>query len=149
LNRRGGITFDTIRELARELPGVAESTSYGTPSFKVAGRFLLRLKEDGVTIALRMPIVQRDLLLQQDGGTFFITEHYRDYPAVLVRLSRLTRQGMAELLEGAWRRCAPARLVRAHAAAGGALAADTATGRGRRRSASAAPLPAARPRRAR
>jgi hypothetical protein len=148
LSRRGGITFDTIRELARELPGVTESTSYGTPSFNVAGRFLLRLKEDGVSIALRIPIVQRDLLLQQDGRTFFITAHYRDYPAVLVRLSRLTRQGMAELLEGAWHQCAPACLVSAQDAARGGA------GRHRHRARAAAvgepaPLPEARPRRAR
>lgn len=40
-------TFETVRQIALTLPHTAESTSYGTPSFKVKGQFLCRLKEDG------------------------------------------------------------------------------------------------------
>jgi hypothetical protein len=39
-SKSGKITFDTVREIASTLPRVEESTSYGTPSFKIDGRLL-------------------------------------------------------------------------------------------------------------
>ena len=47
-------TFDTVREIALSLPGVEEGTSYGTAAFRVRGKFLARLREDGETLALRI-----------------------------------------------------------------------------------------------
>ena len=44
--------------------------------------------------------------------TFYITDHYRGYPAVLVRLSRVTRQQLADVLEMAWRANAPKKLLK-------------------------------------
>ena len=35
-------------------------------------------------------------------GTFFITDHYRDYPAVLVRLAKIREGEMRDLLGRAW-----------------------------------------------
>jgi hypothetical protein len=53
------------------------------------------------------------VLLQLDPETFFLTDHYRAYPYVLVRLSRVKKGQLAELLERAWRQSAPKRLVAA------------------------------------
>lgn len=47
------MTFDDVRRLALALPRVVEGTSYGTAAFRVGKKFLLRLKEDGVTIAIK------------------------------------------------------------------------------------------------
>ena len=47
-----GISFDTVGRLARALPGVEESTSYGTRSLKVDRTLFARLREDGETLAL-------------------------------------------------------------------------------------------------
>jgi len=44
---------------------------------------------------------------------FYITDHYRNYPAMLVRLSAVHPDDLRELLEEAWRRSAPKRLVAA------------------------------------
>jgi Uncharacterized protein conserved in bacteria len=52
--------FEPVRRAATRLPEVEESTSYGTPSLKVRGKFLTRLKEDGETIVLRVDFDSRE-----------------------------------------------------------------------------------------
>jgi hypothetical protein len=42
---------------------------------------------------------------------FFITEHYRDYPAVCVRLAAVKVKDLHSVLESAWRRQAGKKLV--------------------------------------
>jgi len=106
---RRGLSFPEVSELAKALPGVIESTSYGTPALKVDGKLLARLKEDGETLVLRMDFVNRDLLLRAEPDLFFLTDHYLNYPSILLRLKEVTRKRMAELLEDAWRLVAPRR----------------------------------------
>lgn len=108
----GGLTWAAVCEVGRRFPGVEEGTSYGTPALKVRGAFLLRLKEDGETLAMRTTFPDRDHLMRTAPETFYITDHYRDYPAVLVRLATVDPAQFAELLEDAWRRAAPKRLVK-------------------------------------
>ena len=105
------VTYDTVRELALALPGVEEGTSYGTPALRVGGKLLARLREDGDSLVVKTDFDEREMLMQADPAAFFITEHYRNYPAVLVRLSSIGRAELGDLLERAWRRTAPRRLV--------------------------------------
>ena len=107
--RSAGVTFTEVSKLGRALPGVAESTSYGTPALKVDGKLLVRLKEDGETLVLRMDFVNRDLLLRAEPDLFFLTDHYLNYPSILLRLNRVTSARLAELLEDAWRLVAQRR----------------------------------------
>jgi hypothetical protein len=100
---RRGVSFPEVSELAKALPGIIESTSYGTPALKIDGKLLARLKEDGETLVLRMDFVNRDLLLRAEPDLFFLTDHYLNYPSILLRLKEVTRKRMAELLEDAWR----------------------------------------------
>lgn len=100
--------------MAARLPGVELGSSYGTPCLHVRKKFLARLKEDGQTIAVRVDFLDRDVLLQLDPAAFFLTDHYREYPAMLVRLRQVRPQLLAELLEHAWRRQAPKTLVASH-----------------------------------
>jgi hypothetical protein len=109
--RAGRAPFDVVRRLGFALPGVEEGTSYGTPALRVRGKLLARLREDGETLVVRTDAVERDVLMQLDPGTYFITDHYREYPWVLVRLSTVPRGQLADLLRRAWRRVAPARLA--------------------------------------
>jgi hypothetical protein len=108
-----GSAWATVRKLALALPGVDEGTSYGTPAFHVRRKFLLRLKEDGQSIAIRMDFVDRDVLMQIDPETFYITDHYTAYPAMLVRLTRVKAGQLKEVIERAWRFTAPPSLVKA------------------------------------
>ncbi len=104
------VTFQTVRELALALPEVEEGTSYGTPAFKVRGKLLVRLREDGETIVVKIDFDTREILMQADPETFFITDHYLGYPTILVRLARVDRDDLARLLEDSWRQNAPKRL---------------------------------------
>jgi len=51
--------------------------------------------------------------MQADPKTFFTTDHYRGYPTVLVRLTRVLAADLRDVLEQAWRRNAPKRLIAA------------------------------------
>jgi hypothetical protein len=107
------VTFATVRQLALALPGVEEGTSYGTPAFRVHGKFLARLREDGESLVIKVGDDERDLLLAADPRAFFITDHYVGYPTILVRLSAVAVDVLRDVLEGAWRLAAPKRLVAA------------------------------------
>ena len=97
--------------IALELPGVQVSPSYGTPALKVKGALFARLKEDGETLVLKVDRMSRDLMLSAQPDLFFLTDHYRDYPYILLRLPRVTEAAMRDLLEDAWALAAPRRLV--------------------------------------
>jgi len=109
--RARGVRFEDVCTLGSRLPGVVLGTSYGTPALHVQRKFLLRLKEDGESVAIRVPMDARDVLLEADPRVFFITDHYRGYPAILFRLSEIRPTQLDDLLELAWRSVAPRRLV--------------------------------------
>lgn len=109
-----GVSFVEVTAAAVKLPDVEIAKSYGTPALKVGGKMLARLKEDGETLVLRTDFVARQILTQADPDTFFFTDHYRDYPLVLVRLSRVSKSALPDLLERAWRQVAPKKLIDAH-----------------------------------
>lgn len=50
---------------------------------------------------VRIAIDDRELLLGVDPETYYLTDHYRSYPAILVRLSRIDRKALRKLLEDA------------------------------------------------
>jgi hypothetical protein len=110
-SQRGPVTFKEIRAIAQTLPDVEESTSYGTPALKVRGKLIARLHQDGDALVLRSGLVDRQILMQADPHVFFITDHYRAYPWVLVRLSAVRRAALPDLIERAWRLVAPNSLI--------------------------------------
>lgn len=110
---RRGVTYDTVRRLALALPGVEDSTSYGTPSLKVHGKFIARLKEDGESLVIRIGFLERQELMDAAPEIFYITDHYANYPAMLIHLSKVRKDVLRRLLEDAWRRLASKRLLRA------------------------------------
>jgi len=104
-------TWDSVRRVMQRLPGAVEGTSYGTAAFKVRGKFLVRLREDGETLAVRCEFDERDARMAAEPKAFFITDHYRNYPAVCVRLAAVRAADLKSVLESAWRREAGKRLV--------------------------------------
>ena len=55
---------------------------------------------------------EKQALLAEDVGVFFTTSHFDGYPAVLVRLDRISRSRLAELVLSAWAEVAPRAVVR-------------------------------------
>ena len=100
------ITLRVIQKLAKTFPGTEESTSYGTPAIKVGKRLILRLhqKEDAIVVLLNT-VEEQQLFISQDPMSFYITDHYTGYPAVLVRPT-IEETSFREVMELAWRRVA-------------------------------------------
>ena len=92
------LPLPTIRKVALSFPGVEEGTSYGTPAFRLKKRLLARLHQDGQSIMLKIGFEAREHLMRADPETFFITDHYRNYPSVLARLDRLSAADLRKLL---------------------------------------------------
>jgi len=111
MKRSLAVTYDAVRRIALTFPNVEESTSYGTPALKVKGNLFVRWRneEDPDTIVLKMPLDQREELMAADPETYFITDHYRNYPWVLVRLSKLHPDALHELLHIGYDNALPAK----------------------------------------
>ena len=105
------MTYERIREIALEFPGLEEGTSFGTPSLRVRGKFLARLSDDGKSLVLKMEYYERKYLMEEYPDVFYITDHYRDWPAVLIRLANVSEEQLRARLEDAWRAAAPKRVV--------------------------------------
>jgi hypothetical protein len=104
---RTRISFDTVREMGLALPDVEEGTTYGSPALKVHGKMFACLavhrSADPGSLAIRLDFDQRDELIAADPKTYYLTDHYVNYPIVLVRLSRVRRDALRDLLLMAWR----------------------------------------------
>ena len=98
--------------VALSLPGAELSTSYGTPSVKVQGRLMSRWRTEAEgALAIRCDFLDRHILLQARPEVFFLTDHYRDYPMILMRLERASRKELLDMVDRAWRLVAPAKSV--------------------------------------
>jgi hypothetical protein len=112
-----GVTVEQVRTVALAFPGVEDSTSYGTPALKVRGKLLARLHQSRECLVLRADFLDRQIMIQSAPGTFFITDHYRNYPWVLVRFSSVQARELPGLIERAWRLVAPKTLIEHYEAA--------------------------------
>ena len=105
--RSGQIDFETVCELGRALEGVEAGTAYGSPALKLRGKLLACIpthrSAEPNSVAVRLDFVTRDLLIAKDPATYYVKPHYVPYPCVLVRLDRISRTDLKEILEIAWR----------------------------------------------
>jgi len=95
--------FAIVSRVGLTLPDVELATKYdGSPLLKVGGCFMAGLAshvsaEPG-TLVVRADLEERDLLLEDAPGTYYLTDYYRKYPLVLVRLSRIDRDALRDVL---------------------------------------------------
>jgi hypothetical protein len=99
--------FDAVREIALGLPGVEEGTTYGSPAFKVDGKMFVCLavhrSAEPNTLVVRMDFDERNGLIAAEPKTYYLTDHYVDYPCVLVRLTRVRHDALVDLVLSGWR----------------------------------------------
>jgi hypothetical protein len=104
---RSKIDFNTVREIARALPDVEDGTMHGSPSLKVRGKLLaclpLNKQAEPDSLAVRIDFDQRAALLAEAPDVYYVTDHYVPYPMVLVRMSRISRDALRDLLKTGWR----------------------------------------------
>ena len=97
------MTFDDIRHIALAWPEVEDGASYGTPALKMRKKLLVRLREDGDSLVMPgVPQDERNMLVERAPKIFYFTDHYRDYPMVLIRLSKAKRATVEPLLRRQW-----------------------------------------------
>jgi hypothetical protein len=101
------ISFETVRKMALALSGVEEGTAHGTPALKVRGQLLtcmaIHKSAEPGSLAVRIGFEDRAALISTDPEAYYLTDHYVEYPVVLVRLSRIHVDALRDLLAMAWR----------------------------------------------
>lgn len=99
--------FDVVLEAARPLLDVESSTTWGAPALKVRGKLLacqaIHKSAEPNSIVVKIGMDQREELIAAEPDIYYITDHYVNYPSVLVRLSRINGDALRDLLGMAWR----------------------------------------------
>ena len=108
-----GLTEAQFKKIALGFPGTSEGTSYGSPAILLLNKFFTRLrKEDNSAVLRTDSIDERDMLIEVEPATFHITDHYKDYPAVLARLETLDAAAFKAMLERRWRAMVPKKMLK-------------------------------------
>ena len=117
-------TWTDVRKVALALPGTREKTAYGSPAWVVNDKFFvwerpLRKTDlnalgkgapEGPFLGVRTgDLEMKDVLLQRNPDVYFTTPHFDGYPAVLVRLKKISRKELHDVIVEAWLARAPKR----------------------------------------
>jgi len=102
-----GNTFKAVESIGRTLPDVEVTTAYGQPALKVRGQMFVCIASNKAaepnTLVVMMDFADRDALVEDDPGTYYLKDHYVGYPCLLVRLSRVHPDALRDLVIGAHR----------------------------------------------
>lgn len=102
--RRG---FKDVEAIGRTLPDAEVTTTYGQPALKVRGKMFVCIAShksaEPNTLVVMMDFPDRDALVAEEPATYYLKEHYLNYPCVLVRLSRVRADALRDLVTGAHR----------------------------------------------
>ena len=90
------------------LPDVEAATRYdGSPVLKARGCFMAGLSKhpsvEPDTLVVRIGFEDRAHFLEDAPDTYYLTDYHRSHPVVLVRLSRIDRDALRDLLSVSWR----------------------------------------------
>jgi hypothetical protein len=88
-------------KIALAIPGTEEVLWFKKPAVFLHGQFLTKVhdKEDAMTLRVSS-MEMRDMMLEAEPKLFYITDHYRNYPFILARLTALTPRILKDLLAG-------------------------------------------------
>ena len=93
------MTEEDVRALVLSFPETSESSSYGKPAFKVAGKFFTRIRaEDASLVLTGVSFDEREMYIAAEPRTFHITPHYKDYTSVLARVDLMSDSQLREVL---------------------------------------------------
>ena len=117
------VDIPTVRRLALALPQAQDACTEARLAFMVGGKgfawsYLARVaprkprQPQLDVLAIRCPIERKEMLIEAAPDRFFDDDHYRGYPALLVRLAVIEEDELAALLQDAWRMQAPKALTR-------------------------------------
>jgi len=95
-------SWDSVMAFALALPGCEESTSYGKPAVRVRGKAFVYPGRERGSFAVASPLEEKEFLMETDPDTFWETDHYRGWPAVLVRFDSSDRERIEMVVRRAW-----------------------------------------------
>ena len=95
-------TAETVHEIALSLPDVQTKLCYGTPAYYVRRRLFARMLDDDDLVVIKVEPERREVLTSAQPEKFFVTDHYRNHPMMIVRLSRVDPDELRERLREAW-----------------------------------------------
>ena len=100
--------FERVKAVGLTLPDVEASIRYdGSPVLKARGCFMAGLATDLTaepdSLVVRVGFEEREYLLEDAPDTYYLTDYHRKHPVVLVRLSRIDRDALRDLLSVSWR----------------------------------------------
>ena len=95
-------SWDGVMAFALTLPGTEESTSWGAPTVRVRGKAFVYPGREAGSFAVASPIGEKEVLMETDPETFWETDHYRNWPAVLVRFGSAERERVETVIRRAW-----------------------------------------------
>lgn len=109
------IDWQRLKALALDLglPGVTEGTSWGQPVLKAHGNLWVWWSPSEDAPVFKVPVEERDILIQAEPATFFVTPHYQGHALVLVRPERIDLDWARANLTRVWRSQAPKRVLKA------------------------------------
>jgi hypothetical protein len=100
---RASATYEMVRQTALSLPNVKEGTAWGYPAFRASGKIFLCFRKDLDAVSIRVPFDQRDEMIEASPETYFTTEHYENYPWVLVHIKMLDPSILLDLVRIGWK----------------------------------------------
>ena len=110
-------TWNDVRRIALALPGASEENSHGNRAWVVNKKFFtwerplrasdLRALGDkapkGAILGVRTADLEmKDVLLASNPAVYFTTPHFDGYPAVLIRLGKISAKELEDVIIEAW-----------------------------------------------
>ena len=121
------MTVEDAARLALALPETIEGTRFGNRTWFVAGQGfawerplskadIRRLggepPPEGPLLAVRVAdLEEKEVLMMDPPKGFFDIEHFRGYPAILIKLQQVDEAMLTTVLVEAWHACAPPNLA--------------------------------------
>jgi hypothetical protein len=105
--RGAQLSMDTVIELGLKLPDVKENDYYGARALKLNDQMVactpVNKSAEVNSAVVAMNFGQRAVLLRKHPSLYYVTDHYVPHPAMLIRLSKITRVELARTLRVAWK----------------------------------------------
>jgi hypothetical protein len=96
-------SWGDVVAFACTLPGVETGTTYGRPAVKLRGKMLAATTApDPGSFVLHTALDEKEVLIATDPETFWESDHYRGWPAVLVRYAAPDADRVRTVIARAW-----------------------------------------------
>lgn len=121
------LTYDDVASTVSQLPEACEGVRHGHRAWSVNGkvfawerpfskadvkRFGDQTPPEGPILAVTVAdLADKEAVLAANPKSFFTIEHFKNYPAILIQLSKVTAKDLRDALVDAWLVCAPAELA--------------------------------------